>query len=685
MRTRRDIRCLATGALIAAVILGTVMPAAAVDDGGGRSVFATGAGNRALAMGGAFAAVADDASAPIWNPAGLGLLARKELQLSQTTLFGLGFSEQYAAFALPDWRWGTVALTWRRFGVDGIEGRDDRGFLVDADLEDSETELGLSYGRSLLDGDLSLGGALKVQRQSLAGYTGSGFGLDLGAWARPLALAGATGAPARALAVGVAVRNAVEPEIRLDQDRVPDPGALRAGLAWTQDVTGGIRLVAAVDIEKTRGMDRRLHLGAECRVYDVLAVRAGSADGRLTGGAGVSWHGLGFDYQYEDHPLDPVHRFGVALGFGATVAESRAAAHAADEAAIQARLEAAFSERNAQRMQQLRDEIDADLRAGRYDDALARIGTLQVLAPERDDLGSLAAAAWSGLAVEQERRDDLTVAAVSWRRALSTEPDNAAAQRGLARVQAESDRRSTRSREIRERYEAALDAFAREDLATARDGFATVVQMAPADQDAAAMLARTNRALTHRATALADEATALVQGGQLAAAQERLEQARRLDPQAPRLAAATAELVRRQELAARPPTMPQSASEARGPALAPAAANPPAPVLSPERQRELADLYRRGADAMQAGRRADAVRYWELVWASDPDYEQVRAHLIREYLAVGMEAYAAGSLREAVASWEQALRVDPDDPRARGYLERAHQQLSRMEKISSGR
>ena len=42
-----------------------------------------------------------------------------------------------------------------------------------------------------------------------------------------------------------------------------------------------------------------------------------------------------------------------------------------------------------------------------------------------------------------------------------------------------------------------------------------------------------------------------------------------------------------------------------------------------------------------------------------------------------------GSLRLAVTSWEDALRVDPQDQRARGYLDRARQQLSRMEKISS--
>ena len=81
----------------------------------------------------------------------------------------------------------------------------------------------------------------------------------------------------------------------------------------------------------------------------------------------------------------------------------------------------------------------------------------------------------------------------------------------------------------------------------------------------------------------------------------------------------------------------------------------------------------------------EAVGYWEIVWAADPDFEQVRENLTQEYLARGMEDYAGGALHRAVASWEEALRVDPDDTRARGYLERARQQLSRMEKISANR
>jgi len=104
--------------------LGAPVQARAGADAGIRSVFADGAGNRALALGGAFAAVADDASAPLWNPGGLGFVARRSLGASYASLYGLGFQEQYASFVLPSWRFGTVGLTYQQFGVDGIDRRD---------------------------------------------------------------------------------------------------------------------------------------------------------------------------------------------------------------------------------------------------------------------------------------------------------------------------------------------------------------------------------------------------------------------------------------------------------------------------------------------------------------------------------------------------------------------------------
>src|SRR5512134_2616624 len=94
-------------------------------DGGIRSVFAYGAGNRALALGGTHTGLGDDASTPLWNPGGLGFVQRRSFDLSYASLYGLGFQEQYASIVLPSWRFGTTSLTYQQFAVDGIDVRDE--------------------------------------------------------------------------------------------------------------------------------------------------------------------------------------------------------------------------------------------------------------------------------------------------------------------------------------------------------------------------------------------------------------------------------------------------------------------------------------------------------------------------------------------------------------------------------
>src|SRR5262249_228129 len=46
------------------------------------------AGARAVGMGGAFVALADDGSAPFWNPAGLALLGAREILYQHAEQFG---------------------------------------------------------------------------------------------------------------------------------------------------------------------------------------------------------------------------------------------------------------------------------------------------------------------------------------------------------------------------------------------------------------------------------------------------------------------------------------------------------------------------------------------------------------------------------------------------------------------
>jgi cytochrome c-type biogenesis protein CcmH/NrfG len=88
--------------------------------------------------------------------------------------------------------------------------------------------------------------------------------------------------------------------------------------------------------------------------------------------------------------------------------------------------------------------------------------------------------------------------------------------------------------------------------------------------------------------------------------------------------------------------------------------------------------------AFEEGRLEDAIRFWEIVWAADPEYPGVGESLKREYLTLGIEAFASGRLELAVSNWEKVLRLDPSDDRASGYLARAHQQLSQIRRIAEG-
>ena len=90
-----------------------------------------GVGARALGMGGAFVAVADDGTAAYWNPAGLGSLGKREVSFMHTSVSGNKFTDagdfesghNLLSFVYPNpvgWKIGTVGLTWINLGVDKI-------------------------------------------------------------------------------------------------------------------------------------------------------------------------------------------------------------------------------------------------------------------------------------------------------------------------------------------------------------------------------------------------------------------------------------------------------------------------------------------------------------------------------------------------------------------------------------
>lgn len=679
-------------ALLLGLLLGLAAPASAADDGGTRSAFTGNAGARGAALGNAFVALSDDASGPLWNPAGLGFLARQEFQASRVDLFGSGLSEMFLGAALPSWRWGVFGLTYHHFGVSGIEGRDDRNVITDPNLSNAEDQIGLSYARQFGEA-WSLGATVKLRRQSLAGLDASGLGADIGLQLRPGLILANGPEWLQETRLGFSLQNAVSPTLRLDRDDVSDPLVLRLGVAQGVAMGGSRRLLAAFDLERSPDMDARLHAGAELQLHPAFSVRAGLDNGTLTAGTSLRWHDLALTYSRGDHDLGAVQSLGISFNFGASVDERRQAAIENDERRLQERLADAFEQRQQERTATLMAAAEKSVAERNYEDALQSLGVLNTLSPGHPRALALEGLCWRNRAAGLEADGAWTEASLMYARALEVAADDSLAARGLHRARLEGDRLAVRTARLREQFAAGLDAFTKGELSTARTRFSAILADEPGDVEAARMLERTREAVTRRSADLLAQADQLARGGQFDQAGARLAQLRALDAGAPGLVRAEAELNRARAAAedvARANTSParrETTDAAKTPPGAVAAGTAEAsgkPVLSPQRRREIEDLYQRGQSAVREGRTDDALRYWELVYAADPGHAQVRDYLKRDYLMRGMDSYAAGQLNEAVNFWQKALRLDPNDKKAAGYLARAQQQLARSREILGG-
>jgi len=656
--------------LIAWALLLCAPRAGAAEDAGTRSIFSNGGGIRSLALGGAYVALANDASAILWNPAGLGLAPRREIEASHAD-YGFGSREEYAAVVFPSWRLGSFGLAYRSFGTDGIERRDDRNVLVASNLDASESELTLGAGRSFAA--WSAGLSLNLQSQSVAEFKSSGLGVGGGVSVAPLVAIGSRVPWGDRLTLGLAVRNLVEPSIRLETESVSDPATWRIGSAYRSRW-----VIAALDVEQARGVRPRLHAGAEFNPHPLVSLRAGLTGSSPVAGLGIRWRNAGLDYAFEDAALNPIHRVGVSLLLGPTMAEQRAASLRAEEDRIQNRLAEAFDRAQRERVDTLLTRAEEARVGGRYDMALEILAAVSTLAPSEPRAQSLERRCLSEQASTLEQSGDLNSAMLAYGRLLARDPADSTAKAALIRCRTESDRRAARSSALRDLLALGMDAFAAEDFATARKGFAEILSMRPDDPDAAAMMRRTEQAIGRRTEALLLDARRRIESGRLGEAATLLDQVRSLDPKADGWMQTTLMLTQARQLAAAPTTetKPQEAPK------------PSRPVLTPRQKRELDDLYRRGLQAMEQKRPEDALRYWEIVWSSDPGYARIGEYLKREYLMRGLNAFSNGRLEDAVSLWERALQVDPSDERAKGYIARAQKQLARTRELlgdTSGR
>jgi len=279
---------------------------ATADDGGTESVFNLGAGARAMAMGNGYIALAEDATAVYYNPAGIPYLWSQQISFLHTVLFE-GTVYDYVAYAYPYSSIGGFGIAGMRMGTDDIGRRD--AFTDLGRFSSTQMQLLLSYGRRLGHG-FSGGVNLKLAHHSIDDYSDYGFGFDL---------AGRYLITER-LRAGLVLQDIVGARMKLIDDRERTPFTLKTGLAYLYELpdlplSGALTL----DIEKPEKRNVKVHTGVEIAHASGLAIRGGFDRDDATLGLGIKYGQLTFDYAYKfiDHLMDS-HRFSLSLDFGIT-------------------------------------------------------------------------------------------------------------------------------------------------------------------------------------------------------------------------------------------------------------------------------------------------------------------------------------------------------------------------------
>lgn len=296
--------------LLPAVLLGMAEPAAAETGKGGSPGYflGLGGGARALAMGGAFTAVADDASAVFWNPAGLATLKRKEVQLTHLQLFE-STRYEFVSYAHPFSKWA-LGLGVGQLYSGGFVKTDGLNTTL-GEFSDQYTSVFAGGGIEIKPDTLYFGFAAKAIDRKMDDYSGRGYGLDAGMLAR---------LPDNILPFGVSagvnVQNLMAPKIKRENLTDEFPLNIKAGAA-VELFDGGV--IISGDIENNKDLGTRPRFGAEWTLARKVALRAGYDQPAFTAGFGVKLGDFGLDYAFLNHEekeLGISHRLSAGFKFG---------------------------------------------------------------------------------------------------------------------------------------------------------------------------------------------------------------------------------------------------------------------------------------------------------------------------------------------------------------------------------
>lgn len=289
-----------------------------------------GVGGRALGLGGAHVALANDATAGYWNPGALARINYPEVIVMHDERFGNLINYDFASVAIPYSADVSLGLSILRLGVDGIP--DTRNGWVDVNgnniFDDSnrpdynkityfnaaDWAIYFTYAKQV-SADFMYGANVKLIRRDLAEASATGIGFDVGALYSPLPN----------LYLGVNAQDITTTLVAWSTGRneLVAP-TVKLGTTYFLDLFGG-RFAPALDVD-LRFENRRFasianigpvsidpRAGLEFDYKNTVALRVGYSDVKqITVGAGIHLRMIDVDYSFAkfggDETLGNTHR-----------------------------------------------------------------------------------------------------------------------------------------------------------------------------------------------------------------------------------------------------------------------------------------------------------------------------------------------------------------------------------------
>ncbi|HTX18576.1 MAG TPA: PorV/PorQ family protein [Bacteroidota bacterium] len=303
-----------------------------------------GVGPRAIAMGGAFTATADDPSTIYWNPAGIAASTQYQAMFTYTNLFA-GIGLDYFGFILPSGDVGNfaVSVTAVNYGSIGVTTEDQPDGTGET-FTPASYAFGLSYARNITQ-DFAVGATAKLVTENIYHSNATGVAFDVGTlFTTPfygVKFASSItnfGTKMQMSGNDLLIRYDVDPtragsnntvDANIATDQFDMPLRLQIGFARDFMFLDDQRFTLAVDGVVPNDNNEWVDVGGELALFDnVVFLRGGyktlflkeSQEG-LTFGVGLKYQKAGYldvgiDYSYQQFKyLENVNSFGIIINF----------------------------------------------------------------------------------------------------------------------------------------------------------------------------------------------------------------------------------------------------------------------------------------------------------------------------------------------------------------------------------